>query len=173
VEEIEMKKTWKIVFLMTLVMSLLMTNFVTAADPVVTTEPEDLVKQSTFTLMAEIDDENILSVWLRVQECDASTGICFPDTVQNLSMAVQDSKYQTEVTITHERASYVQYTIYVETDEGWITYLEDKKIYLTEEQNGDGTGNGDDDDNGSPGFELITVFVAIIIGVILLNRKRY
>ena len=168
-----MKKTWKIVFLMTLVMSLLMTNFVTAADPVITTEPEDIVKQSTFTFIAELDDMDISSVWLKVQECDASTGVCFPETLQNISMTEQNNKYQTLVTITHERASYVQYTIYVETNEGWITYLEDTKINLTEGQNGDGTGNGDDDDNGSPGFELITVLAAIIIGVILLNRKRY
>lgn len=168
-----MKKTLKIVSLMMLIASLLLTNLAMAADPVVTTDPIEIEKQSKFTFMAEIDDKNISSVWLKIQECDASTGICFPGTLQNLSMIKQNSKYQTEVTITHERASYVQYTIFVETTEEWKTYLKDTKINLSEEQNGDGTGNGDNEDNGSPGFELITVLAAIIIGVILLNRKRF
>ena len=34
------------------------------------------------------------------------------------------------------------------------------------------SGDDDDDDNGSPGFELITILVAIVIGVILLRKKR-
>jgi hypothetical protein len=165
-----MKKTMKIVFLMMLVASLFLINIGTAADPVITTEPEEIVKQSTFTFMAEIDD-NIESVWLFCQECDENTGICFPDTVQNLSMTFQDGKYQTPVTVTHERATYFKYTINVETDEGWIAYLEDTEIDFVEPQNGD--GNGDEDDNGSPGFELITILIAIIIGVILLKRKRF
>jgi hypothetical protein len=172
VEETEMKKTLKIVYLMTLVISLLMANLVYAAEPTVTTEPEEIVKQSTFTFTVELDDEDVTSVWLFIQECDASTGTCFPETIQNISMTEQDGKYQTPVTISHERASYIQYTINVETSEGWESYLKLTKIYLTEVQNGNGTDNGDNG-NGSPGFELITLLAAVVIGIILLRKKRF
>jgi len=168
-----MRRTIKNVFFMMLVACLFMTNLVNAADPTVTVDPEAPIAESTVSFTAELDDEDVIGVWLKVQECNANSGICFPDSLQNISMTEQDSEYKASVTLSHDDATYIQYTIYVETSEGLLEYLKDTKINLSEQQNSNGTGNGGDDDNGTPGFEVISLLLAVLVGVSLLKRKRF
>jgi hypothetical protein len=53
------------------------------------------------------------------------------------------------------------------------TFFDEIYGELDDEIPTDGENNGDDDDdNGSPGFELITLLVAIVIGVLLIRKKR-
>ncbi len=167
-----MRRTIKIIFFMMLVTSLFVANSVNAADPTITVDPDPPVAESTVTFTAELDDEGIIDVWLKVQECNANTGICFPDSLQNISMSEQDGKYIVSATLGHDDATYIQYTINVETSTGWIEYLKDTKINLSEKPNGNGTTNGGGDDNGTPGFEIITLLFAVLVGVSLYKRKR-
>ena len=85
----------------------------------------------------------------------------------------QDGKYETELTVLDEenRANHIQYifkvnddgTEYSLTDDSWVANLD-----LPDPGNG-GTTNGD---NNTPGFELLVLFIAIIIGIIVYKKKR-
>ena len=169
-----MRRCLKNAIYMTLVMSLLMTSLIVAAEPTVTLDPEAPKPEATVTFTATVDDDNVSSVWLNIQECTAVTGICFGDSKQNLSMTEQaDGTYEASATLTHDDATYVQYTLFVETSEGWIEYLTDTKSNLDIESDDDGTTNGDGNGGGGiPGFEIIAVLAAISIAIIILRRKR-
>ena len=168
-----MRRTIKTIFFMMLVACLFGANLVNAANPTVSVNPDPPVVQSEVTFTVEVDDQDVVGVWLKVQECNANTGICFPETLKNLSMSEQDGNYTVSTTLTHKDSTYIQYTIYVQNTSGWIEYLKDTKINLAEKPNGNGVTNGDGDSNGTPGFEVIFVLLAIIIGVTLYKRKRY
>lgn len=165
-----MRKILKNVFFMTLVISLFMTNIVNAAEPTVTLDPASPTPKSTVTFTAEIDDEGVISVWLWTQECDARIGICYPDTIQNISMTEQtDGSYKVTAGLKRLDVTYLQYTLNVETSDGWKTYLELTKVNLSLDQNGDGSANGADK---TPGFELILVIASIVVALFIYTRKR-
>lgn len=166
-----MKRTLKIVFLTTLVISLFMTSLANAAEPTVTVDPAAPEIQGEVTFTATLDDENIVGVYMWVQECDAASGICYPDTEQNLTMEQTGGTYTATTDLIRTGVTYLQYTLNVETSEGWIMYLEKTKVNLTVDSNGS-TNGGNGGGNGTPGFEIITLLAAVSIGVLLLRRKR-
>jgi hypothetical protein len=143
-----------------------------SADPViesVITAPEHPKPLSTFTVIADISGENIISVKVTISECtDGPPEQCFIGHT-NLPMSLRDGKYEAKVTLTGTQDSidHVQYMFYI-NDDG--TYYN-----LTGRTNLDtGTGNGGDNGGGnsSPGFEIISVILAVIIGVAIYKKKR-
>ena len=167
-----MRRVLRSAFFMTLVMGFLMTSLVTTADPIVAVDPGTPTVQSTVTFTADLGDDDAISVWITVQECDANTGICFPDSLQNVSMTeLADGSYEVSITLIHEDASYLQYTLLVESSEGWNEYLEKTRVDLAEKQNDDGPTNGEDN-NSTPGFELILVAIAVLFISLIYFRKR-
>jgi hypothetical protein len=152
---------------------------VVSADPTVnsiTTEPESPKPLSTFTVIADISGENIISVKVTISECTEGppSEQCFVPHY-NLVMELNDEgKYETEVTLTGTQASidHVQYlftiddngTEYALTEKDWRTYLD------IDSDNGGTNGGGDE--NGSPGFELVLILIAVSIAFIIYRKKR-
>jgi hypothetical protein len=143
----------------------------------ITFDPAVPIIRSTFTLTATITSEDTIeSVYVTLSECDESLGICFPDSIQNLSMTHVEGTdtYQVAVTLSHADATYMTYQLSVKHGGTWDTYPE-SEVDLQEPQT-DGTPNGDTNDNGSsgtPGFELVVFLLAIALGMIILKRKRF
>ena len=135
-----------------------------AAEPTMEIDPDQPAPLSTVTFTAQIDD-TATAVRLLIQECNGNTGICY--VRQNLSMSdMGDGSYQKTVTLEHEDATYIQYSLLVQTSNGWTTYLEETKVTLQEQQS-----NGDT--NGTPGFELAGMLLAaMFIMVLVVWRKR-
>lgn len=166
-----MRRTIKNIFFLMLVSSIILTGLNVTANPTVTVDPETPEVQSTVTFTAELGDEDATSVRITIQECDANTGICFPDSLQNLSMTEQsDGSYEASATLTRDDATYIQYTLLVESSEGWTQYLEKTKVNLAEKPNGGDNGNGDNG-NGIPGFTLILVVLAFVLIIMVYYRK--
>ena len=78
-----------------------------------------------------------------------------------------EGKYEAEVTLTGTQASidHVQYLFVI--DDNGIEYQKgDLKTYLKTDN-----GNNDGGDNGSPGFELIILIVAVFISLVVLKKR--
>jgi hypothetical protein len=168
------KKNNKILMVSILILGLniAIVNNVSAIDePTLDIDPEKPTPKSTITCTATVEDQNVIEVWLEIQECDINTGICF--TKQNLTMDLVDTNtYETAVTLEHAEATYIQYSLIVRNDIGWNTYLKNTKVNLSEKQNGEDGKNGNDD-NGTPGFELFSVFISLMLMMfIYIKRKR-
>ena len=149
----------------------------TAVDSVSTVPsyPEPL---SEVTVTATISGDDITAVRVYVQECERG----FACYTKNFHDMEENADGDWEVTADLEddsgRVDYITYWFYV-TVEG-----SDEEIVLSEDSSGEkmevdldvsGGSNGDDggsSSNGSPGFELITLLVAVGIGFIILRRKR-
>ena len=142
-----------------------------ATDPTMEIYPEKPAPGSTVAFTAEVTDENVTGVWLLFNECK-SGDLCY--VRQNVSMdPIGDDKYEVEVTLEHEDATYIQYWLEVETSDGWQEYLKISKVYLEEKQNGGNSNNGDGEDKDTPGFEFIGVIIsAMFILLIIYKRKR-
>lgn len=145
------------------------------ADPVVedvVIEPAEPERLSTITITATItSDEEIETVNLVIKECRGTpeeSGLCYtPETYE--MTAVGNDTYTVDYTLHYNDAGYFGYHFEID---GVSIPDEDINVVL---KVGASNGGGDDDgdgDNGSPGFELITLLAAITIGVILLKRKR-
>lgn len=156
----------------------LSTTTIVSADPNVSdiaTIPENPEPLSTLKVIADVTGNNILSVKVTISECtEGPPEQCF-DPHTNLVMELNDDgKYETEVTLTGTVPSidHLQYaftvdddgTEYILTDPSWRTYLDVGT-------DNDGT-NDDGGDNDSPGFELVILLVAVIVGVLLYIKKR-
>ena len=126
--------------------------------------------QSTITISTTISGDTPTQVKVIIEECDARTGICFSD-LQNVSMSlVSEGNYQTSVTLKHEDATYINCTILAKINDTWIHSKNWKVLNLSENTNENGDSN---DGNGTPGFELIFVLVAIGVSFIIIGRKRH
>jgi len=158
-----------------LLICFLLSNVV-SADPTVDsveTVPESPKPLSTFTVLATITGENIISVKVSISECaDGPPEVCYIPHM-NIPMTLNaDGKYEAEVTLTgtQESIDHVQYQFDI-NDDGEEYSVKDLKTYL-DVQAGNGNTNGGGGDNGSPGFELVFVLVAVMIGVLLYRKKR-
>lgn len=160
-------------------MCFLTASIVSAADPAVveiTTNPERPEPTATITVIAEITGDNIESVTVSVTGCDDNG--CY-DNYLNLPMTLNDDgKYETEeFTLKHSvpTIDHLQYAFTVNdgvedhilADTSWKTYLD------VGGDNGDINGgtNGSGDSN-SPGFELLILLVAVMVGVLVYTKKR-
>jgi len=138
------------------------------AKPSVTFDPTQPEALSTIKFTAEIDEENIISVDLVIQECTAI--LCYvKDSVAMTK--ISDKTYEKSYTLTRSDAIYLQYWIEVETDQGTTSYGEYTNITYKESTNGGTNGNGNTND--TPGFELAGLILSVIfISFIFYRRKR-
>ena len=152
-----------------------------SADPTVNniiTNPSNPKPLSSVTVIANISGENITNVALTVSECSDETGLCYVNPVLNENMTLNSNgNYEKEFTLKDAdgRTDHIEYRFtvndngeeYILDDDSFKTYLD-----LSSNENGDG-GNGQDNGSGdTPGFELVLIFLAIIIGVIYYKKKR-
>lgn len=136
------------------------TGSVVAADPTITVSPEKPSRKSTVTFTAEFDDSDIQNVYLKYNECNDEN--CY--SLYNKSMtSIGDNKFEAEITLLKDDATYIQYWLEVESADGWSN-LEVAKVYLS-------TSSGEDS-NGSPGFEFLLVALSIILIAVVFKRKR-
>jgi len=160
---------------------LCMSSVIISAEPVVedvTIDPEEPKAMDTITITVTIDStEEIEEVTLRIKECDES--MCMP--TQSYPMEFENGKYTVTDELTYTAATYFGYQLII-TSNGNVTYYpnsddskEFQNVTLKPADNG-GTngGNGGDGngDNGLPGFELVPLFVATLIIIFYLRRKR-
>jgi len=129
-------------------------------------EPEDTV---TFT--ADIDYyEYADSVQLIVEEC-IGKDFCYFDTFNESMTDNGNGEYETEITLRHDDATEIKYYIEINSIYGW-SKSDVVKLDLDttgSSSNGDDNGNGS---NGTPGFELIFLLTAVIVGFVLFRKKR-
>ena len=132
-----------------------------------TVDPDEPVPLSDVTITAEIDDEDITSVYLEMQEC-TSSGVCFGWNT-NVSMdSLGDNEYHAQFFLEYEDATYFSIRLAIERDGVWETTSE-HKVYLDIS----GSGNGSNDNgNGTPGFETVLFLISLIAGATILRRKR-
>ena len=134
---------------------------VAAEDPTVLVNPEKPARKSSVAFTAEFDDSDIQNVYLKYNECNDE--ICY--SLYNKSMtSIGDNKFEVDITLVKDDATYIQYWLEVESADGWSNYLEVSKVYLSIASNGDS--------NGSPGFEFLLVALSIVLIAVVFKRKR-
>jgi len=140
---------------------------ISIADVTVDIIPEKPSPEGTVEITTQVTDENVIAVYLLLQECNGNTGICY--STDNITMTRIDNVFTSSITLTHDDATYLQYTIVVQTDQGWTEYHKETKVYY--EISSPNNGNTDPDD--SPGFEFAALALSIMfISLILYRRKR-
>ena len=161
----------------TMIVTLSIFMSIASADPSVgeiTTDPASPTHQSTITVTATITGDDIESVTLTVSECKA--GLCFIYNDYTMTRN-DDGDWVAEATLEdpNKVSTYIKYLFDV-VDNG-VEYpditSDNWKVDLTIENGGSGNGGDGNGSNGLPGFEIITLLAAIIIGTILLRKKRF
>jgi hypothetical protein len=149
-----------------------------SADPTVgsiVTVPSSPEPLSTITIIVPITGENISSVKVVVSECNYEEELCYVSS-QPTEMTLNDNGgYEAEITLQDDlgRSDHLQYAFIV-NDSGVDYRLEDE-AWTTDLDlgNGDTPSDGDNGgDNGTPGFELSILLIAVFVSIILLKRKR-
>jgi PGF-CTERM protein len=131
--------------------------------------PSSPAALSTVALSITISGAAPAEVRVTVEECNGRTGICYPD-IQNVSMSLDDGAYKAAVTLKHADATYITCKVLANADGSWKA-SEEKKIDLSENTNGDTNGDGENG-NGTPGFEVLGVLVALGVLLVVIRRKR-
>ncbi len=155
-------------------LGLCISSAIVSAEPVVedvTIDPAEPKVLDTVTITATItSDDEIDEVTLRIKECDES--MCM-QTV-SYQMDLDNGNYTVTDDLTFAGATYFGYQ-FVITIDGNETETEFVNVTLKPADNGGtngGNGGNGDSDNGIPGFELIPLFVATLIIIFYLRRKR-
>jgi len=162
----------KILIMIIVIFSLYISSVNVIADPVVneiTTVPANPTPQSAITIITGISGEDITSVNVTVSEC--KVGLCF--IYNTYPMNKNDAgDWEAQATLQDDSgdSTYIKYQFEVIDSGVEYTLDKDLKVNLTIENNDNTTS----DNNGkTPGFEIITLLAAIIIGTVLLRKKRY
>jgi hypothetical protein len=158
-------------FILTIVvLSILGTTVVSAAGtglPIgtITVTPSAPTALSTITISVPISGEAPSEIRVNVEECNGNTGVCYPD-IQNVTMPLASTSiYRANVTLKHSDATYITVKVVAKINGVWQA-SSSKRVNLS------ATPNGDGDDKGIPGFELVVLAIAIGVSVILIRRKR-
>ena len=139
-----------------------------SADATVDIIPPEPKALQTIEVTTQLTDENVNAVYVEIQECNGDTGLCYSKVNETMTETTANV-YTASITLTHDDATYLQYTIVVQTGQGWTTYEKDTKVTY---DTSSGTTNGDSS-NDTPGFEFITIALSIMfISFILYRRKR-
>jgi len=165
-----------VVILVFLGMLISVSNTVIAVDPVadITVEPLEPEPLSTVTFTANITSEDAIDeVYIKIKEC--KPGLCF--SIENVSMSPSGDKYTLDYELKYSEATYFDYWLEIKSGGSWFTTEKANVTLKVAEDNNDDTNDTtpvvtEDDDEGIPGFELITLLFAIIVGVFLFKRKR-
>ncbi len=159
--------------LIIIIIMTLLTSTAIADDIEVDISPQEPQAMDSIDITVSITNQAISNpegVFAIIQECNANTGICY--TKENTSMSKESSDtYSAIINLNHDDATYLQYTIAIQTATGWNTYMENTKVTYQTSSNGDGGDtNGNND---SPGFEFILIALSIIfITMMMYKRKR-
>ena len=130
--------------------------------------PESPEPKSEIDIIASIDMEGVELVHIQIQECDINTGICY--VRENISLSkLDDNSYKTSYKLKESKATYIQYDLIVKTGLGWETLIKEKKTDLLISDNNGNGGNGNQD---TPGFEILGIFLGILIIMLYFKRKR-
>jgi hypothetical protein len=172
------KKFRKAIVITIFMIGFLVSSINVSADPTVnsiTTNPAEPKPLSTFTVIADISGENIISVKVTISECtDGPPMQCFLAHSNLIMSKNDDGKYETEVTLNGTQASidHVQYLFIINDNGTEYPPMEDEewKTYLDVDSDNGGT-NGGGGDNGSPGFELILILSSIFVLLIILKKR--
>ena len=174
-----MRETIKKTLITTILfLGLCFSTFGVNADPTVVaivTDPVNPEPLSTFTVIATIIGDNITSVNAIVSQCSDVAGVCYTNASVSPVTSNADDEYEFQVTLEDDnnKSDHVQYA-FVINDNGTsyqLGTLGEYKTYLDLGADNDGS-NGDGTDNGSPGFELILLLIAVFILLIYVKRKR-
>ena len=155
----------------------LSSNSAMAAEPEydVVLTPSEPERKGTVSFTATITaDEEIQSVNLLIIECSAGPDVSveYCQSTDEVEMILEGGVYKYEdYQLDHPEGTYLNYTLVITTDIDTYDDYEFTKV-LFKPSSGNGGGDDGDDDNGSPGFELISLLIAISVGVFLLKRKR-
>ena len=158
----------KTTIIILLIVSIALISPFVAADATVDIIPAKPKALDTIEVTAEITDENIVAVYTTIQECNENTGICY--TKDNKSMTeTGTNQYTASIDLKHSDATYLQYTIHVQTADGWVEYEKDTKVnFDTSSSNG-----GSNNDNDTPGFEFVVLALSrMFISLLAYRRPR-
>ena len=136
-----------------------------AADPTLESfsiDPEKPAPLSDITVTADIGGEGITAVVVHIKECSKAQGVCLSQ--QSETMTESAEEFQAQFTLKSDTADYIQYYFDITIDGEEVRLDETWTIDLLVDSN-----NGD---NGTPGFELIILIIAIGAGFILFRKKR-
>lgn len=162
----------KISILALIVLSFNIINNSVIAEPVVevTIEPSEPTPQSSVEATANISfDDDIDEVWISYKECNPN--ICF--RLENISMTLLGDVYSKVLTLENELTTYFNYSLAILSNGTWYETDETKVNLKVDSSNGGANGGpSNEDEKGIPSFELILLLIAIIVGIILLKRKR-
>lgn len=149
--------------------------FITLFTPILYAEqtieitPEQPEPNSSVTFQVELPEENALNAYIWIQECNGNTGVCYKD--RNITMTeTSENTFEGTATLEHEEATYFQYTIKVNTENGWKEFFKETKVNLaegTDEDNGNGNSGTD-----TPGFELFGLVISVIFILLILYRRK-
>ncbi len=134
----------------------------------VTVDPANPDALGTVTITATITSDDVIDdVIIRIKECDDN--MCLP--TENFDMTLENGKYTITHELTYDKATYFSYNI-VTTINGTESETGFTNVTVTPVSDGGNGGNGGDGGNGIPGFELIPLFIATLIVIFYLRRKR-
>jgi hypothetical protein len=134
-----------------------------------TVDPSNPDALDTVTITATItSDEDIDGVEIKIKECDDN--MCMP--TKTFNMELDNGDYTIEYDLTYNKATYFEYNI-ITTVNGTENETGFTKVLVTPaSSNGGNGGNSGDGGNGIPGFELIPLFIATLIIIFYMRRKR-
>ena len=154
-------------------LGLCISSTVAMAEPVVedvTINPAEPEVLETITITATItSDEDIDEVIIRIKECDEN--MCKP--TDSFEMDLVNGKYTLTHDLTYAQATYFGYQFII-TSNGNETETDFVNVTIKPAENGGNGGNGSNGNGngGIPGFELVPLFVATLIIIFYLRRKR-
>lgn len=155
-----------LIYLFTTSMFLSTTNIIAGVNPDVdiTLNPKNPTPKSVVTFSVDINDDSISSVCLIIRECNKETGLCHMP--QNISMnKVDDDTYEADVQLEHDDVNSLTYKIAIQSGGKWT---EDNEYTTALSIKSDKNQN---DSNGTPGFEIIAFFLAMI-GFLIFKKYK-
>ena len=162
-------KTFKGTIISLIFLSILISTIVASAAPTINIDPAKPKPEETIDITVAITDVTPTAVHILIQECEG-TNLCHEP--ENVTLTESSSNlYTGSFTLQYAKATYMQYTLNVQTANGWTKYDENTKINLDLSTTSD--GNNGDSSNNSPGFEFILIALSIIfISLVLYRRSR-
>jgi hypothetical protein len=171
------KSIKKISITMILFLSLILITNTVLADPQLnslTTNPLKPEPESEVTVIVNFTGENIISVRGYAVECYDDNGndpspACYQNTELTLSLN-DDGLFEDTFNLKDYEGitDHIEWIFYV-NDSGVEYEIEGGKTYLDLEPD---TPNNNNNDKGTPGFEILLLLVAILIGVLYYKKKR-
>ena len=149
---------------MSIFLSTTTTLIATNPDIEITLNPKNPAPKSVVTFSVDINGDSISTVRLIIRECNKETGLCHMP--QNISMSkVDDDTYEADVKLKQDDVNSLTYKIAIQSEGKWREYKEYTTDLTTK------SDKNQNDSNGTPGFEIIILFLALI-GFFIFKRFK-